>query len=214
MAGKFLVYEHVFPNGKKYIGITSNAKARFRNGKGYEAQGKIANAIKHYGWDNIQHNIIVDDLTKEQAEKLEKYLIAELHTIDEGYNTAIGGENVNGFYLNGYILAIIDYAKKHHTSMNDELLNLAKVMYRDRNNVEASGFWNEAERAVTLVYGKYSTTNLIAISSFLFHIREYLNLWVKMQNGEDVSDWKEEILPCDPNLGKAMINLGSERWRL
>lgn len=33
---KFCVYEHLFPNGKRYIGITSkNLEARWENGNGY-----------------------------------------------------------------------------------------------------------------------------------------------------------------------------------
>lgn len=100
----FCVYEHVFPNGKKYIGISSNAEKRWRNGKGYETQGKIAKAIQSYGWENIQHNVIADNLSAEQAGDIEKYLIAELDTINNGYNTSIGGENINTTFLREHIL--------------------------------------------------------------------------------------------------------------
>lgn len=193
MAGKFLVYEHVFPNGKKYIGITSNAKARFRNGKGYEAQGKITNAIDKYGWDNIQHNIIVDGLEKEQAERLEKYLIAELHTIDDGYNTSPGGEKVNGFYLNAYVLSMLRYVRNHKNWFADEDIQFADLIYGDRHNKEAADFWNEAERAVTFVHGYYSGTDEISVKKFFFHMFEYFKLWLMMQKNEDVSNWKEPI---------------------
>lgn len=94
MSKSYCVYEHVFPNGKRYIGITCDVEKRWRNGKGYETQGKIANAIRCYGWENVKHNIIIDGISKEQAEKLERYLIAELDTIVNGYNTTIGGENI------------------------------------------------------------------------------------------------------------------------
>ena len=46
----YCVYEHIFPNGKKYIGISCDAEKRWRNGKGYETQPKIARAINKYGW--------------------------------------------------------------------------------------------------------------------------------------------------------------------
>lgn len=107
MSKSYCVYEHVFPNGKRYIGITCDVEKRWRNGKGYETQGKIANAIRCYGWENVKHNIIIDGISKEQAEKLERYLIAELDTIVNGYNTTIGGENILSSYLNSHVLAML-----------------------------------------------------------------------------------------------------------
>jgi hypothetical protein len=104
----YCVYEHLFPNGKRYIGITSTEpETRWRCGEGYKTQKKIANAIKHFGWNNIQHNVIADNLTKEQAASLEEYLIATLDTIESGYNDAIGGDNINTCYLNAHILYML-----------------------------------------------------------------------------------------------------------
>ena len=66
MNKKFCVYRHIFPNGKSYIGITSKKpNQRWENGKGYSKTGQnaIYNAIKKYGWDNIKHEILFDNLT-------------------------------------------------------------------------------------------------------------------------------------------------------
>ena len=79
---KFCVYEHLFPNGKRYIGITSKKpKTRWENGNGYDKdhQPVIYNAIQKYGWDNIQHNIIYDNLTEQEAKQKEKELIQYYH---------------------------------------------------------------------------------------------------------------------------------------
>lgn len=87
MTGKeYSVYEHVFPNGKRYIGITNNIDIRWRKGEGYKGQEKIYGAIEKYGWGNIQHNIIVSGIGVNQAKKLEEYLIKTLDTIENGYN--------------------------------------------------------------------------------------------------------------------------------
>ena len=112
MEREYSVYCHTFPNGKKYIGISSDCENRWRNGKGYETQPKMDRAIQKYGWENIRHDIVLDVLSKEQANKLEKYLIAELNTIQNGYNVTIGGDTVNGCYLNSYVLAMIQYSKR------------------------------------------------------------------------------------------------------
>ena len=50
-------------------------------------------------------------MTKEQAEQLERYLIAVTDSIDNGYNTAIGGDNINSTYLCAHILYMIRESK-------------------------------------------------------------------------------------------------------
>jgi len=129
----YTVYEHVFPNGKKYIGITSTEPQNrwMKDGSGYKNQGKIWNAIQHYGWNNVEHNVIVDGLTEEQATELEKYLIAELDTIDNGYNTSIGGENINTTYLNPHVLMMIRKSKEYdekyaHTQKDDDIVSICE----------------------------------------------------------------------------------------
>lgn len=92
MAG-YKVYMHTFPNGKRYIGITcQNLERRWRGGKGYEGQ-VVYDAILKYGWDNIRHEKLFDNLTKEQAELKEVELIAALKTTSHkcGYNVDLGG---------------------------------------------------------------------------------------------------------------------------
>ena len=90
----YTVYEHKMPNGKRYIGITSlEPKKRWLNGRGYKTNEYLYNAIKKYGWENIEHSIIKTNLTKEEAEQMEKDLIAYFHSNehDHGYNWADGG---------------------------------------------------------------------------------------------------------------------------
>lgn len=90
----YTVYKHTFPNGKVYIGITSiDPKKRWANGAGYKDNARMYNAIKKYGWDNIQHEILITGLTQEQAYEKEIALIAEHRSMefDKGYNRHIGG---------------------------------------------------------------------------------------------------------------------------
>lgn len=91
----YCVYMHTCPNGKKYIGITSIAPhRRWENGSGYAYNEHFHRAIQKYGWENIRHEILFDDLTREEAEQKEIELIS-LHksNISEfGYNHSTGGE--------------------------------------------------------------------------------------------------------------------------
>lgn len=91
----FIVYKHTFPNKKVYIGITNRQpKARWRkDGSGYINSPRMNNAIKKYGWENIEHEILFEGLTKEEAEQKEKELIEQYKSNQRefGYNIANGG---------------------------------------------------------------------------------------------------------------------------
>lgn len=93
----FVVYVHTNKiDGKKYFGITCKRKPQYRwaNGKGYRSNKAFTNAIKKYGWDNFDHDIVMAGLSKEDACNLEQYLIKLHNTTDHayGYNISIGGE--------------------------------------------------------------------------------------------------------------------------
>lgn len=91
----FIVYMHTTPNNKRYIGITQQeAEVRWKKGKGYDTQ-YFSKAIKKYGWDNIKHEILFENLTKEEAEKKEVELISFYKSNDKryGYNIENGGSH-------------------------------------------------------------------------------------------------------------------------
>lgn len=90
----YKVYMHISPSGKKYIGITKQSlKKRFDNGRGYKNCFRFKNAIDKYGWENIQHILIKDNLTQSEAVKMEMDLIKRYNATDNryGYNCSVGG---------------------------------------------------------------------------------------------------------------------------
>lgn len=93
--GTYCVYIHTFPNGKVYVGITGDPPHRRwkSDGYGYHSQRLIYNAIKKYGWDNIEHEIVASNLTKEEACNFEMLLIRAFNSTDHrfGYNIDNGG---------------------------------------------------------------------------------------------------------------------------
>ena len=98
---KYIVYVHIAPNGKKYVGITSQAiQKRWRNGKGYLEYSKekrqfnqhFVNAIKKYGWNNFEHIILEDNLDELEAREKEKQYIKLYDSFKNGYNATTGGE--------------------------------------------------------------------------------------------------------------------------
>ena len=90
----YIVYKHITPNGKVYIGITSRKSyERWCGGGGYRTQILFYRAIQKYGWKNIKHKILYTNLTKEEAEQKEIELIAKYKSNNPkyGYNVEKGG---------------------------------------------------------------------------------------------------------------------------
>ena len=93
---------HTSPSGKRYIGITS---VKTYNRWGAKGQRYIYNknkevtyfgkAILKYGWDNITHEILFENLSKDEACSKEQELIAEYKSnqYEFGYNCTSGGEH-------------------------------------------------------------------------------------------------------------------------
>lgn len=95
----FSVYVHIAPNNKKYFGITSqNPENRWLSGYGYSTQQLMWRAIQKYGWDNFQHIILADNLSKEWACKVEQDLIWKYQSNNPkcGYNISTGGDGPFG----------------------------------------------------------------------------------------------------------------------
>lgn len=151
---KYSVYEHVFPNGKRYIGISSDPEHRWQNGNGYKTQKKVWNAIRHYGWENIEHNIIVEGLTREQASLIEQKLIAAYDAIENGYNVTIGGDEMLSTYLEPHVLRMItkskEYDQKRGIEQKDD--DIVSIAEKAKYNEKLAKIINNAD---SLVQGKY-----------------------------------------------------------
>lgn len=91
----YTVYMHKTPSGKVYIGLTKNKpERRWGKGNGYKNNPYFTKAIKKYGWDNIEHMIILSGLTQSMASTWESVLIAQYDSTNptKGYNLTTGGQ--------------------------------------------------------------------------------------------------------------------------
>ena len=92
----YTVYQHRNKiNGKRYIGITKqHPESRWgTDGANYKSSPYFWGAIQKYGWDNFDHEVLHDELSREEACAEEVELIARFHTQDKefGYNILEGG---------------------------------------------------------------------------------------------------------------------------
>lgn len=139
----YTVYKHISPIGKIYIGITKmNPIRRWAKGLGYKSCTYFFNAIVKYGWNNIKHEILYTDLTKEEAETKEKELIKKYNSNNPnyGYNIQAGGiNNSNGIKRTPeQIQHYIEGAKKRPKRVNlseEHKRNISKSLIGNKRAV-------------------------------------------------------------------------------
>lgn len=117
----YSVYQHIFPNGMIYTGLTHlvPVEKRFgKNGRRYNGNKTLWTAICKFGWENIMHIVVKNNLSMKEAQKLEQQLILETKEKDISYNTLSGGDIGGSSYLmfeyNGEVMSLKDIYDKYH----------------------------------------------------------------------------------------------------
>ena len=88
----YTVYKLTGPTGKVYIGQTGE-KPEVRWRKGYCHNSPMGRAVREYGLESFKKEILCEKLTKEGADKLEKWFVEYYDSMDpaKGYNGREGG---------------------------------------------------------------------------------------------------------------------------
>lgn len=124
---KYIVYMHRNKiNDKKYIGITSQKpKTRWgKNGAGYSTI-KFKRAILKYGWNNFEHIILFEKLTKDEAIQKEIELIKDYDSFKNGYNADAGG-----------------CIKEHSESVKQKIRDIRKLqVFKDESKEKRKETW-------------------------------------------------------------------------
>ena len=163
----YCIYEHIFPNGMVYIGLTKQKpQSRWRYGEGYKKQKKIYSAICEFGWENIKHVIVKDNLTMEEAKELEKELIKKYKKEEITYNEDDGGG------IGGAPRVKIAYNGKIYTSQElSELSSVEGLTYHDITTRINHHGWS-VEKALTKKKAKKNT--MIEYNGEMYLIKDLL----------------------------------------
>ena len=145
----YYVYVHVFPNGKHYVGITSQLPTyRWRkDGNGYKHQTLVYRAIQKYGWNNIEHCILEYDLTEKEACDREIHYISlwKSDNPEFGYNCNKGGDKPNlGKKLSKETRDNMKGNRNHHTPHSEETKQYLSQI--NMGNKNASGVRTEEQK--------------------------------------------------------------------
>lgn len=198
----FGIYIHKFPNGKVYVGKFKDIpeKRWGHNGNNYKRQ-IVYNAIKKYGWNNIEHIIYKNRISEELAFKYEKYLIIKLKSNNSkyGYNLTNGGEGISGVIHTKNTKEKIRLSKLGKpTGMNGSKNGYAKevVAYDiDSNKIEEFGSMLDAS-----IYFKTSLNNIS--NSCTGRVKYYNNSYVFRYKGDAFEKYEikfREIIQYDMN---------------
>ena len=140
---KYCVYKHTSPSGKVYIGITGVKPIyRWDNGKGYDDSPAFYNAIMKYGWDNIDHEILMTGLSCKEAQEAEIRLIREYQSTNKkrGYNISAGGGGTTGFR----------HSEKMRAEMSQRIRGKGHPMYGKKFSEESKRKMSESHKGIRL----------------------------------------------------------------
>ena len=93
MGKQFTIYRHITPDGKSYIGCTSNT-IKQRWNVGYKHCPLFRAVYEQYGWDGMQHETLATVSDESEAYKIEQEMITKYQSNnpDFGYNISMGGK--------------------------------------------------------------------------------------------------------------------------
>lgn len=198
------VYIHISPSNKYYVGVTRKTpEERWKNGFGYYHQ-PFYNVVKKYGWDNIQHEIIAQNLTEEEAYNFECTLIEKLKSSNRkyGYNYTTGGDK-------GYIHKHTDEWCKQHSK---DMLGENNPMYGKKHSNETLSKISKSRTGKCIgednpFYGKHHSKETIQkiqeSRNWYKHTKETID---KISNNN-----KKPVLQYDCNTNKLLKEFPSAK---
>lgn len=146
------IYKITFPSGKVYVGQTSTSLSLRRtrhvnsafnvNSDSYHT--KVSRAIRKYGSDNLEWDIVDVCFSRQELDEKERFYIKALDSIRSGYNISEGG--TGGDCLKNASESV----RKHH---------------REKARMNTQKWWNEAsseqrqKRCVSLSQGVFCAQN-------------------------------------------------------
>lgn len=165
------VYCYTTPSNKKYIGITFySLEQRMKNG--YNEY--FTNAIKKYGKENIKSEILLDNLTFEEAQEKERYYIHLYNTTnpEKGYNITHGGEGSQRYdYYD-----ILEYYSNHDLDFKATLREFGCTSQTLLNILEGHGY-NRNEIVSAISRQRYLENKITSVLQYDLNgnfIKEYV----------------------------------------
>lgn len=215
---KFYVYMHTNKiNGKKYVGITSqDPEKRWEKGKGYRRHPHFWNAINKYGWDNFEHDILLSDISLDDANTLERMLIRvwKLQNPRYGYNMQSGGKDYAT--LSEDIKKKISDSNKGRTFSEEHRRNISEskknrpLTEKELEHLEKIKYWNKGRK-----FTEEHRQNLSKSLKGRIFTEEHKENIRKSRKGQHTEKQKEALkIVCENNKGRKHTEEAKEKIRI
>ena len=152
MENNHSVYQHVTPDGMYYFGATSNVERRWRN-NGAEYKGTALQPyIEQYGWDNIQHIVLFENQTRENALWIEDFLITTAQEDGVCINKKRSGliSKEEDYYR--------DYDQKYYEQNKQQILE-QKQQYYEQNKDKKQQYYEQNKQQIRKQQNQYYEEN-------------------------------------------------------
>jgi len=172
-------------NGKIYIGFDSNWPHRKNCHKSYHKNGntKFYRAIKKYGWENFEWQIIYQSKDKNHTKDfMENYFICEYDSFKNGYNSTLGGDGTFGISKKGQKFSYNhnNWVGKKHSEETKKLMS--KNMKGKRPHVNQSGSKNNFAKKIKTPFGIFGS---IREASHQIEGYTYKMIWDRLQKSKN-----------------------------
>ncbi len=132
MNKKYVVYQHVTPDGMYYFGQSQNVERRWEGNGCHYKRTALQPYIEKFGWDNIQHIVLFRDQTRENALWIEDFLITTAQEDGVCINKQRSGLISKG---EGY--------KQEYYEQNKEQISEHKKQYYEQNKDKKKQYYEE-----------------------------------------------------------------------
>lgn len=144
----YWVYAHVMSNKDVYIGMSKQQPCKRWNKSLYKGLS-LEPYIEKYGWENIEHRVLIDGLTKKEAEQVEDWFIRKATA--DGF--CINKHRSGGIERDDYKAYNKQYWKQYYEDHKKE-----RKQYREEHKEEHKQY-REEHKEEKRIYDKqrYST---------------------------------------------------------
>lgn len=165
----YWVYAHITPDGMQYIGMSQQQPSQRWVPSDYKGT-TLEPYIEQYGWENMSHTVLLDNLTKAQAEQWEDQIITELQMNGLCINKKrSGGHKRDNDEV--YKEQRLEYQKIYNKAHRDEQKEYSKA-YRKAHKeeiLEQKKAYYQANREERLEYQKaYAKQRLSTIEGKIY----------------------------------------------
>lgn len=132
----YWVYTHITPNKEVYIGMSKQQPCQRWQPSNYNTNS-LAPYIEKYGWENIEHKVLIDGLTEQQARLVEDWFISKATADGFCINERRSGglaKNDKKMYMKQYNEERKQYYKEYNKVHKEEKKEYDKKYRKQRNS--------------------------------------------------------------------------------